>query len=265
MSGGRWAAALACAGAVAITGCGSSGSSTPSGSTSPAPHQARNGEASKPAAQILSDAGAAVRAAGSYSLRAAVTQNGRPLRLTLVTTGPTSLELGYGEGSSFARVIEFARAFYVNGNDAFWRPHLGARAPLAAGRWFQVPPSAMRKAISDLGHLGPSTLSRCIVEDHGTLRVVGMTTVDGQRAILIKDAGNVAGSTPSEFAVAAAGTPYPLRATSLGRSRAGGPIDACNDGKASTSLGTITFSEFGRVPPIQPPAVIANPGAVPAG
>jgi hypothetical protein len=253
---------LACAGAVAIAGCGSSASS---GSSTPQPHASGNGEASKPAAQILSDAAHAVRAAGSYSLRAAVTQNGRRLRLTLLTTGPTSFEMGYGQGASVAHVIELARAFYVNGNDAFWRPHLGARAPLAAGRWFQVPPSAMRKTISDLGHLAPATISRCITEDHGTLRVVGMTTVDGQRAILIKDAGNVPGSTPSTFAVATAGPPYPLRATSLGRSRAGGHIDACNDGKASTSLGTITFREFGRVPPIHPPAVIENPGAVPAG
>ncbi|MEA2198215.1 MAG: hypothetical protein QOJ25_2266, partial [Solirubrobacteraceae bacterium] len=88
---------------------------------------------------------------------------------------------------------------------------------------------------------------------------------DGQRAILIKDAGNLPGSTPSEYAVAATGPPYPLRATSLGRSRGGGRIDACNDGKPSTSLATITFSEFDRVPPIRRPGVIANPGAVPAG
>ena len=194
-----------------------------------------------------------------------MTQNGRSLRLTLITTGPTSIELGYGQGASFAQVIELARAFYITGNDAFWRPHLGARAPLAAGRWFQVPPSAMRTAISAFGHFAPATFSRCIPEDHGTLRLAGMATVNGQRAILIKDAGNVPGSTPSEFAVAATGPPYPLRATALGRSRAGGRIDACNDGKPSTSLGTITFGDFGRVPPIRPPAVIANRGAVPAG
>jgi hypothetical protein len=265
MSGGRWAAAVACAGAVAIAGCGSSGSSGSGGSSTPPRHQARSGEASKPAAQILSDAAAAVRAAGSYSLEAAITQNGRTLRFTLLTTGPTSLELGDRQGASFARVIEVARAFYVNGNDAFWRPRFGARAPLAAGRWFQVPPSVMRKSISALGHLAPATLSRCLAEDHDTLRDAGMATVNGQRAILIKDAGNLPGSAPGEFAVAATGSPYLLRATSLGRSRAGGHVDACNDGKVSTSLGTITFSEFGRVRPIQPPAVIANPGAVPAG
>jgi hypothetical protein len=219
----------------------------------------------KPATQILSDAGAAMRVARSYSLQAAFIQGGRPLRLTLLTTGPRSLEFGYGHRPLSFEVIESAGAFYLRANEAFWRPHLGTRAPLATGRWFQVPPSAMRKAVSALGHFGPSTLSRCLVEDHGTLRVVGVTTVDGQRAILIKDAGNVPGSTPSEFAVAATGPPYPLRATSLGRSRAGGRLDACNDGKASTSLGTITFSQFGRVPPIQPPAVIANPGAARAG
>ncbi|MEA2199023.1 MAG: hypothetical protein QOJ25_3074, partial [Solirubrobacteraceae bacterium] len=216
MRGQRSIATLACACALVIAGCGSSG---PGGSSTAPPHQAGNGEASKPAAQILSDAAGAVRAARSYSLRAVITQNGRPLRLTLRTTGPTSLELGYGNGATFAQVIELARAFYFNGNDAYWRPRLGARAPLAAGRWFQVPPSLMRKTISSLGHLAPATLSRCLAEDHDTLRVVGMATVDGQRAILIKDAGNLPGSTPSEYAVAATGPPYPLRATSLGRSR----------------------------------------------
>lgn len=96
-------------------------------------------------------------------------------------------------------------------------------------------------------------MSRCLVEDHGTLTLAGRTTIDGHSAILLKDAGNSPGSSPGVLAIAATGPPYPLRLTALGGQRAGGPIDVCNDGKASNARGTITFSRFRGVPPIQAP------------
>ncbi|MGA2925749.1 MAG: hypothetical protein ABSG43_07100, partial [Solirubrobacteraceae bacterium] len=55
------------------------------------------------------------------------------------------------------------------------------------------------------------------------------------------------------LAVAATGVPYPLRYTTTGNQHPGGRIDVCNDGKASDARGTISFSQFGHVPPIHPP------------
>ena len=58
----------------------------------------------------------------------------------------------------------------------------------------------------------------------------------------------------SVLAVASTGTPYPLRYTATGGQRAGGTVNVCNSGKASSARGSITFGEFGMVPPIQAPA-----------
>jgi hypothetical protein len=41
--------------------------------------------------------------------------------------------------------------------------------------------------------------------------------------------------------------------TTTGPRRPGGRIDVCNDGKVDNTRGTLTISNFGSVPAIQPP------------
>lgn len=263
--------------ALALTACGSSSPHRPSGSHGPAapavasPAATRgalragsaNGEASKPPEQILKDAGSAFRRAGSYAFRGTIVDGHERLRVSFEIAGPTSFDYIAGAGRRLVQVISVGGAGFLRANYAELQPQLGSRASLLAGRWLAMKPSAVKRQVNSLRHVSPRLLATCLAEDHGTLRLAGATTVNGQRAIVIRDSGGVPGAAPGDYLVAATGPPYLLRLVGTGRALAGGHIDACNDGKGSNQTGTITFSRFGRVPPIRAPSPVVNLGAAP--
>jgi hypothetical protein len=213
----------------------------------------------QPAARVLAESVAALRAAHGYEMAGMIRQNGRTLRLRLATTAPASLRLSFSVGAADAELIGLPSGSYIRGNQAFWRSQAGSRAARLSGRWIQVPYSNARALTSSLGSLAPATLPRCLLEDHGRLSLAGHTTVQGRSALIVRDAGNAPGSAAGEIAVAAQGPPYPLRFVATGDQRAGGRIDVCNDGRASDARGTITFSGFGHVPAIRAPADAVQP------
>jgi hypothetical protein len=186
-------------------------------------------------------------------MQGTIVQNGQALRLSVVAPGSRSLQLTFSIAGATLEMIAVPSASYVRGNATFWRAHLGAGANGVADRWIQIAPSSAQALVSSLGHFAPATVARCLTEDHGTLTVAGMTTIDGRPAVIVRDQGNAPGSSPGELAVAATGPPYPLMATSDGGQRAGGPIDVCNDGRASDTRGKLTFGHFGALPPLQVP------------
>ncbi len=249
---------LWCAAAVAACGSSSSSQSSPTTVTSTRPSDsattpASNGEAAKPAPQILADAARAVRSARSYELQATISDHHQLQRLRLVTAPGNSLELTGATGSAAYQVISVRSGTFARGNVAFWRQRDPAHANLLADRWIRLPPSGARELLATFAQLDPANLARCLVEGHGRLSVAGRTTVGGRAAVLVHDAGNVPGGQPGDLAVAATGTPYPLRLTTSGSARAGGRVDVCNDGKASGAEGSLTFSQFNRVREILPP------------
>jgi len=210
-------------------------------------------EASESPQQILADAAGALGNAHGYMLQGTLTQDSQSEWLKVVADSAGSLGATVSARGARVDIVALPTGSYIRANAAFWMAHAAARAAVLANRWIQVPPSDAQALTSLLGHLAPATLSRCLTEDHGTLSIGGETTIDGQPAIQVRDAGNAPGSTPSVLAVATTGRPYPLRDTATGPTRAGGRIDACNDGKASDMRGTITFSQFGHIAPIGPP------------
>lgn len=238
---------------IALAGCGSSSttSHSTSASTSASP---QSGEAAKPPAQIVSDAAAALRAARSYVMQGQLTQNGRTAHLSVTASGSNALEMTIASGPSTVELIVLPSGSYIRANAAFWSAHGGGRAAVLADRWVEVPPANAQAMTAGLGQFAPATLSRCLVEGHGTLSVAGRTTVAGRPAIVIKDAGNVPGGAAGTLAVAATGSPYPLQARNAGPHHPGGRIDACNDGKAENVRGTLNLSHFGSAPGISPPA-----------
>ena len=191
-------------------------------------------------------------------------QSGQPLDFKLATAGANSVELSLSAGPSVAEIMDVPAGSFLRGSAAFWAAHLGPRGELLANRWVQVPPTTAQTFNSQLGRFAPATLARCLVEDHGTLSVAGRTTVDGRDAVVVRDAGNVPGDGPGTLAVAASGPPYPLQVTSTGPQHPGGVVDVCNDGKGGTLQGTLTFSDFGHVPPISPPPHPISFGQTPA-
>lgn len=257
--------------ALAAAGCGSSSSkhsssaakgsssstsssaSTTSSSEAPASGRSAGNETAKPADTILQDAATALGSAHGYELRGVISQRHQRLRLSFTTNGKSSLKLGYATGGAAIQIITLPNSAYLRANRFFWTSHAGPRAATLANRWFQVPVASVHALTAALGPLAPSTVARCLVENHGRLTKAGRATVAGHKAILLKDAGNVPGSSPSLLAVAATGKPYPLRFAATGNQRAGGRIDVCNSGKASQARGQLRFSGFNAVGSIRPP------------
>jgi hypothetical protein len=250
----RWLAVVRLGCVMALAGCGSSGGSGHAATATGSGSAGSNGEASKSPGQILADAAAAIRDAHSYAMRGELTANGQAVRVKLLAPSSTALELVMSSPSGSDEIIALATGSYIRGDSAFWSAHAGPRGSLLANHWIQVPPAQVQSLTAAVGHFAPATLSRCLVEDHGSLSIAGRTTVAGRPAIVIKDAGNIPGDAPGLLAVATSGPPYPLRVTGLGAKRPGGKIDVCNDGKADNTRGTFTLSQFGAVPPISAPS-----------
>ena len=230
-----------------VVGCGSS-----------APAKS-NGEAAKPPAQILLDAAAALRSAGTYVLQGSLTQGSTRTAVKLTVGGPASFDFVFTKGPGTAEFIQLPGAEYVRANAAFWRSLSPLVASRFAQRWVRISPASVHGLSTTLSRYSPGTLGRCLASHRGTLSIAGTTTVDGRRAILIKDAGNVPGSTPTAMAVAATGRPYLLHMTSTGQTRPGGKVDVCHTGTGTTGGANVAFSDYGRVPAITAPSPVVNP------
>lgn len=239
----RFAGLIACLWALA--GCGS-GTALLHGASAP--------ERSRSAGQIVADAGRAVGAAKGYVIDGWLRQNGQRLTLRVVVARGRLEQLAVTASGVSEQLLVLDQGAYLQGNRAFWAAHLGSRGALLAGRWLQIPLAEVPVIAGTLGRLQPRTLARCLVENHGTLSRGGRSTVAGQAAIVVRDAGDAPGSAPGTLAVAARGTPYPLQVTQSGDQRAGGPIDVCNDGQADSSRGVMKFSHWGAPPAVAPPA-----------
>ncbi len=184
-----------------------------------------NGEASKSPTQILADAASALRAASGFELQGAESQGDQTQRVRLLASPPQSIDMAASTGTAAYELLSVPQGFYVRANASFWTQHLGTRGAVLADRWIQSSSSALS---SEIGHFAPATMARCLTEDHGTLSIGGTTSINGQPAIVIRDAGNLPGTQPGTLAVATTGPPYPLRLNAAGHQRAGGHIDVCN-------------------------------------
>jgi hypothetical protein len=103
--------------------------------------------------------------------------------------------------------------------------------------------------------LDVTTLSRCLVKDHGTLTKGGAATVNDEPAVVIIDKGDRPGTAPGKMFVAARGDPLPLRFVATGQERPGGTKDPlCNDSSSHAHRGdTLTLSKYNESLEIAPP------------
>lgn len=219
------------------------------------PPKGTNSLASEPPARIVTAAQSALRAAHGYVMAGKMTQGDQRLELRLTYDGPSKLEINLSHRSSTAAVLALPGHAYVKASRAYLRALGKAGLPLRyANRWIELPAAAGRSFAKHLGTFDPRTLARCLGENHGPLSRSGSTTVDGKRAVVIRDAGGVPGGTPGTLDVAAAGPAYPLRVTSTGPTLKGGKVDACNDGRGSDIEGSLTLSRFNHPPVLTAPA-----------
>jgi hypothetical protein len=186
---GRRLAPLVLPAALVLAGCGGSSS---------------NGEAKKPAAQIVADAKRAALAASSVHVTGAGTDNGQPLKLDLTIGHATAKGHLQESGASFD-VIRVGDTVYVKGDDAFLKRFGGAAAAtLFHNRWLKGP-----IASSQLSALAPLTdlkqFFAGVLGQHGVIENKGETTRKGTKVVEIRDT-----TQGGSLFVAATGDPYPV-------------------------------------------------------
>ncbi len=208
--------------AVALSGCGSSGSSG-------------NGEAKKTGPEVVKDAAAALGAAGAAHLAGTETDSStkKPVGVDLqlqndATSGTVTI------AGSRVNIVAVGGADYINTTAAFYEQQ-GASAAAAAkiaNRWVKVPSSsdfdsftlaAFSKDLAD-----PSQRSSTIEQKVATGKL------NGQKVVIVSQADG------SQLFVAATGKPYPLKVVDTANSKDG--------------AGTLTFTGYGKHVAITAPA-----------
>jgi hypothetical protein len=227
----RAAITLLClAGALAVAGCGSSSSSSTS--------TAANGISSQSASQIVASAASALTGVHSFKV-SGTSSDGKTLDGAFEIPGKLDLTITAAGGAS-AEVIVIDGVGYLKGNAAYYEQSK-APAQLAAAladKWIQVPQTSLAQFNVFNALTNPKTIGHCLVQSHlGTLSVVGSATVGGKPAIVVKNAGDVPGSTPGELYIATTGSPLPLRVQETGTRKTGGAPDTTCDETASDMQG----------------------------
>ena len=255
-------AAVGCV--LVIAGCGSSSPGKPSqtsrSATSPSMPSKLAGKSPK---QLVAEAATALKSAHGFTMQGSILQGSQRAKLKMTDASSTSLRISVVVGRTSWQLVRVDGGSYLRANRAFWAAHAPAAAAELADRWIEFPVASSRSLTASLGALAPNVLARCLTEDLGTLSIAQPTTIKHRRAIVVKDAGNVPGSAPGTLAIAASGPPYPLAFTVTGGQRAGGRIDVCNQGKATTATGMLTLGQFGHVPPITAPTNVLSLGRSP--
>jgi hypothetical protein len=200
---------------VALAGCGGSSS---------------NGEAKKPAEQVVADAQKAALAASSVHVHGTITDNGRPLKVDLTLVQGRRGKGTLAEQGLTFQLVRIGDVAYIKGSDAFLRQFAGAAAAtLFHDRWLKGSASS-----SDLSALAPLTdaqaLFKAALGQHGKLANKGETDYQGQKAVRIVDT-----TQGGSLYVAAEGDPYPIAL------------------KGTAQQGTVSFDEWNADATVEAP------------
>lgn len=184
--------------ALALVGCGGSSSSG-------------NGIESKSPNEILEASKAAASTATSVHIQGTIVTGGKPISL--------DMELLRGKGGKGTisqegftiQIVQTGTAVYINGSAAFYKHVSGsAAAALLQGKWLKAPANSGELAsLAELTNLGK--LIDTALAGHGTVTKGGTTTIEGQKAVELKDA-----TKGGSLFVAATGKPYPLQISKSG-------------------------------------------------
>ena len=180
--------------AVVLAGCGSSKKT-----------EQPNGEASKPANQVLSDAEAAATSASSAHASGAVDSKGTTITVDASLAGDKG-----AKGSASANGLDFdfvqtGDTVYIHGSDAFYKHFAGsAIAQLLHDRWVKASTSQPQLS-AFASHLSMHAIFAEVSSHHGKLVNKGKRNYKGQQVVEIRDM-----SDGSKLYLAATGKPYPV-------------------------------------------------------
>ena len=217
--------------AALVAGCGSSRQAAPP-----------NGEASKPAAQVLADTKAAAMSASSAHVAGSLASGGTHFTLDLSLTRDKGAKGSVSVNGLAFDLVKIGDTIYIKGSDAFYQHFAGAAiAQLIHGKWIRASTKSQRfRSVAPLASI--SGLFAEISANHGRLANDGKTTYKGQQVVAIRDT-----SDNSRLYVAATGKPYPVAIVGGKKSRSGAVT--FDDWNKSVSLpapsGAIDITQFG--------------------
>jgi hypothetical protein len=247
----------ACLVAAVIAGCGSG--STPPATTFTTP--VRHGVAAMKPSDQLATAAAALRRVSSYRMQGTITQlsAGRPRSRMSISVYPgNAVRMVLTGARGVLQVITAGKHAYLRANHRFWAgaAHVGAHlAALFANRWLVVSAAEARSAYGLAGHLSRRYFTACLAQPVGGLTKGPMTTVGGQRAIVVRELGEAPGGQRTNVAIAATGPAYPLQLTAIGKQRPGGTLGPCRS-SGPGAVGTVTLSAFGQLGALRLPHAV---------
>ncbi len=183
------------------------------------------------------------------------------------TTADGRMRATYRDKDGTLSVIAIGRATWLKGDQRYWRKVGGAAARssrVLSGRWVKLPPSAGSPLREDVLRLLPERQAYCLPKNLGTLSLDGTRIWKGRKVIVLRDAGDQPGTTPSELWIAATGPAVPLRELQHGRQKPGGVFDGlCDDRDEDTLRSSTSIDGYDAVAPIVPPKNPLDPGALP--
>lgn len=211
------------------------------------------GRGSSPAAvsgptALVARSVAALRAAPGVHFAGSLTEDGS-------TGAITGRSLADGDGMARIDGVQtrhVAGRSYLKADAAFWAGVPRSARGRLADRWVLMPADGDQDR-DDVERFTPTRLARCLGRRDGTLRATGRKRVAGAAVDVVEDLGDRPGSERRRLALAARGTPYPLRFEQLAPRRDGGTsIPAC--GADSSDRARLVFSHFDDARPIPVPA-----------
>jgi hypothetical protein len=203
-----------------------------------------NGEADKPATQVLSDASQALKSATSFHLAVLAEGGGQSGRVEIGAdvVSPSTVSGTIKQGGVTGHFVFAGGRVYLQGRQ-FLTALAGAQTAETIGdRWVIAPSSAATSGIGQIADM--QKFATCLVENHGTLSK-SSGSVNGQDAVVLTDKADRPGTQPGKLYVAASGTAYPLKLEITGPTTPGTPTNsACSSTGSST--GSLTFSDYGK-------------------
>jgi hypothetical protein len=231
-----------------------------------------NGESSKSAAQIFTDALAAVSSVHSLVVTATGTVGAETVRTRVAESSATSKAVSYQLGSETEQIIQLGNVLYERANAAYWVAHGLSRLVGLANRWFETSLTAEPSVVPYFELMEPPVLMRCLAGATDELARDGTTTIAGKPALLLQQTAGLSRGAYGFVAVASTGTPYMLeirsaRGTGAGLPTGPGSASVCSGGASASgasaggtaasgapSTSIITLSQFNSVHQIDAPA-----------
>ncbi|HET9074029.1 MAG TPA: hypothetical protein VFN48_05580 [Solirubrobacteraceae bacterium] len=216
-------------GAAALAACGLAACGSSAASSGAAAY------ARQPAARILRDVEAALAAAHSFSASGSVPAQGTTATASFAVADPSGVSATLQRGPALVKLTTVPGHSYIYANAAFWTqqsPQLGATQVAAlANRWYVVPATADTTFSSIVNQVSAAQLSRCVVAQAASPRVIGTGTVAGQRAVKVRFSGTRPGTAPGVMWISLSAPHFPLRLQKTGPGVAGGS-GACRQSAA---------------------------------